>query len=453
MISQIANNIVLPFHTLETFRTRIMWYINLRWLAVFGILISVLLGQEILGFDIAISEITLVCTFVACFNIISFLIAKYMSCKNVYREFSFAESQIVGDLIAVSFLVHYAGGISNPLFFIYIVQVIFSGILFPGFILTLINTIFSSLLLTIWSLLEFNGYIPNHFFHPETITLPYLIISLIAFNVTNFTVFYIIKDFMHHFRHMKRQLDLKNAQLEDSIKERNRIFRFAAHELKSPIVAVQSTLAVIRSLHAEELNSEVADLIQKAEKRSEQILDMIKEMIEVTKYTLEYDDRFFEEVNFVDWLNDTIDLDRPYAKKKEIDLQVVKIDEKIIVKIDKIDIEKVVINLVNNALRYTPIAGKVTVTPFIDKEYFGFSIKDTGIGISKVEIEKIFEEFYRTKKAKEMERIGTGLGLSLVKQIVKNNGGEIIVQSKVGKGSTFIVKLPIHFQKFATQKL
>jgi len=72
-------------------------------------------------------------------------------------------------------------------------------------------------------------------------------------------------------------------------------------------------------------------------------------------------------------------------------------------------------------------------------------VTDTGIGIPKGDLHKIFDEFYRSKNARDMERLGTGLGLSLVKQIIDRYNGKIFVESKLGKGNTFIVELPIIF--------
>jgi two-component system phosphate regulon sensor histidine kinase PhoR len=104
---------------------------------------------------------------------------------------------------------------------------------------------------------------------------------------------------------------------------------------------------------------------------------------------------------------------------------------------------KVVLNLVSNAIRYTPEKGSVTVRAFKSSARYGFTVKDTGIGIPPEDRDKVFQEFYRSKEAKKMEKIGTGMGLSMVKEIVEKNGGEIILESEVGKGSTFIVKFPL----------
>jgi signal transduction histidine kinase len=103
-------------------------------------------------------------------------------------------------------------------------------------------------------------------------------------------------------------------------------------------------------------------------------------------------------------------------------------------------------NILNNALKYTPEGGKVdiTVTSYLEWKDVGIveiSIKDTGIGISEEDIERIFEPFFRGRNAsKEM---GTGLGLSFVKEVVELHGGKILVQSEPKKGSVFSILLPI----------
>jgi len=110
------------------------------------------------------------------------------------------------------------------------------------------------------------------------------------------------------------------------------------------------------------------------------------------------------------------------------------------VTVDTNGFEKVVSNLVSNALRYTPSGGKVIVEPFVSYNSYGLIVKDNGIGIPKEDIEKIFEEFYRSKNARDAEQIGTGLGLNLVKEIVHHYKGEISVKSEIGIGSEFKVE-------------
>jgi signal transduction histidine kinase len=183
-------------------------------------------------------------------------------------------------------------------------------------------------------------------------------------------------------------------------------------------------------------------MVFKAEKRSSQVIDMIKEMIAVTQYNLGIEKPVIAEVQFSEWLYGIVKQYNAFAVNKKIELVFNHLTEDILVKLDSVGFEKVAANLVNNALRYTKEGGKVTVSPYYKTDIFGFSVKDTGIGIPAEDIEKIFEEFYRSKNAKEAEQLGTGLGLSLVKEIVQFYGGEISINSQIGVGSEFIVSIP-----------
>ncbi len=103
----------------------------------------------------------------------------------------------------------------------------------------------------------------------------------------------------------------------------------------------------------------------------------------------------------------------------------------------------IVANLVDNAIKYTPEGGSVTVTTGRDGMYATVSVHDTGIGLSAEDRDRVFEEFYRVRSEKTHGITGTGLGLSLVKRLVEQHQGSISVDSEPGKGSTFTVRLPI----------
>lgn len=110
--------------------------------------------------------------------------------------------------------------------------------------------------------------------------------------------------------------------------------------------------------------------------------------------------------------------------------------------------KQIFINLINNAIVYTPAGGVVSVELAEDKYNAYIKVSDTGIGISKEEIPRIFERFYRVDKARSRNTGGTGLGLSIVKHLVEAHQGTITVDSEVGEGTTFTVVLP----KSATEK-
>ena len=109
---------------------------------------------------------------------------------------------------------------------------------------------------------------------------------------------------------------------------------------------------------------------------------------------------------------------------------------------DATRLRQVFINLLDNAIKYTPEAGSVSVSCFVDHNEVSVEVADTGIGIPRDDLPRIFERFYRVDKARSRELGGTGLGLSIVKHLVQSVGGQIDVASRVGSVSRFTVHLP-----------
>ena len=130
------------------------------------------------------------------------------------------------------------------------------------------------------------------------------------------------------------------------------------------------------------------------------------------------------------------------AKTKSIEL-VCDADESINIRANADYVKQIILNLVDNAIKYTPENGDVNVKIFKEKDYAVIKVSDTGMGIPKEDQARIFERFYRVDKARSREIGGTGLGLAITKHIVINLGGTISVESVLEKGSTFTVKIPI----------
>lgn len=438
-----SGSVVSPFFSANDLRVRIGWYIKLRWLAIIGVLAAVPLSYSVLHFRIAFNQLLLIVSAMIILNLVNYFLWRHLPLKDDFRELAFAEIQIIIDLVIISWLLYYSGGIQNPFFFLFLVQVILSGILFPGAILPYINAGIAALLLTLLALFDFFGIIPHYSLEGEIISLSYLLTVLSSFYVITFSGIYIINNFMMSYQSLKKVIDEKSRQLEYVIEERNKAFRFAAHELKSPMVAIKSTLDVVLSLYSNDMKPEIKTMVQRAERRSDQILNMVKEMISISQYNLGTEGREFATVEFDEWVTQLTLTYVDHAMQKNISLSVIHVNDDFLVDIDKSGMESALSNLISNAIRYTPNEGKVFVISFRRKNCFGFGVKDTGIGISEEEKANIFSEFYRSKKAKEMEQLGTGLGLNLVSEIVKRNNGTIRVESEVGKGSTFTVEFPL----------
>jgi signal transduction histidine kinase len=132
----------------------------------------------------------------------------------------------------------------------------------------------------------------------------------------------------------------------------------------------------------------------------------------------------------------------PQAEVRGVTLTLLVPDAPVLFPTAEDDMHRLLGNLLENAVKYTPSGGEVTVSLTADVSHVKVAVSDTGIGISPEAMPHIFDEFYRASNAKEMGAEGTGLGLSLVKRIVDLYRGEIQVESQPGKGTTFTVLLP-----------
>jgi two-component system phosphate regulon sensor histidine kinase PhoR len=112
------------------------------------------------------------------------------------------------------------------------------------------------------------------------------------------------------------------------------------------------------------------------------------------------------------------------------------------VRADEEAIRQILDNLLDNAINYTPNGGRISVTCRISAEYLVLDVRDTGIGIHREDLPRVFERFFRVDKARSREVGGTGLGLSIVKHLVQSLGGRVSVESRLNAGSTFRVTLP-----------
>ena len=150
-----------------------------------------------------------------------------------------------------------------------------------------------------------------------------------------------------------------------------------------------------------------------------------------------------ESLTLADLIDDVLDFVKDAAAKKNISISKNEISPSLLVEADRNYLEQVFVNLLDNAIKYTPEGGKVTLSASEkNQEEVLISVQDDGIGIPREDLPRIFERFYRVDKGRSQELGGTGLGLSIVKHIVQAHGGKIWAESQLGKGSTFHFTLP-----------
>jgi signal transduction histidine kinase len=230
--------------------------------------------------------------------------------------------------------------------------------------------------------------------------------------------------------------------LERADRAKSDFVRMVAHELRSPLSAVQSMLSALEEGYTGPITSKQQDLIQRSKRRVSTLLAMVNDLLDLAAGKMEQLRGEKKEVVLNETITKVIELVQTKAEEKGLELRV-EIPEEPLVLVGFGDgLERVFMNLVSNAVKYTPTGGSVTVRAWSEDNQIKVEVSDTGIGIPEEALPRVFEEFYRAKNAKAIEMEGTGLGLSIAKDVVEQHGGRIWVESTVGEGSTFYVTLP-----------
>lgn len=231
--------------------------------------------------------------------------------------------------------------------------------------------------------------------------------------------------------------------IEKLMTERSRFMMRVAHNLRAPLGAVLSMLDILREQHLGALNDDQTEYLRRIDRRSRTLLSMINELLTLStsrSIQLTVDKKPLEGRWLADRLQRTF---HDEAVEKGITLTIKVAPEFTTLRANSEMMEQLLENLVSNAIKYTPVGGKVEVSFFMDKDGLtGIDVRDTGIGIPNDARSQLFKEFYRAPNAKELEEIGTGLGLAIVKEYVELHNGSIRVESQEGRGSVFHVLLP-----------
>lgn len=216
----------------------------------------------------------------------------------------------------------------------------------------------------------------------------------------------------------------------------------ASHELKTPITAIRGLTETILDdlLMPEEIRLR---FIEKIKTQSIRLSGLVTDLMSISRLEANQSEPTFEAINLTKTLKQAMLNASNSAQEKNISISSQLGNSKMIIRGDQQEINQLIDNLIDNAIKYTPAAGNINISLIAHENQAKITVKDTGIGISHAEQQRIFERFYRIDKARSRELGGTGLGLSIVKNIVEKHHGSITVESTKGHGSSFSVVLPL----------
>lgn len=215
----------------------------------------------------------------------------------------------------------------------------------------------------------------------------------------------------------------------------------ASHELKTPTMAIGSVVEALQAGAAEDpsLRTQFLDSLEKLVERQTSLL---QDLLDITRLDGGLERIGSDEVDVTQLISDVVEQVRSQAEKKEIELNILAEIDGTIISGNTIHLQRALSNILTNAVKYTPDKGTITVSARPKDDQVEIRIQDTGVGIEPGDLPHIFERFYRADKARSRASGGSGLGLAITREIILRHKGTVEVESTVGKGSTFIIRLP-----------
>ena len=250
---------------------------------------------------------------------------------------------------------------------------------------------------------------------------------------------YIIKHLIKSSRTVEREIQRLN-RMENYRKE---FIGDISHELKTPIFAIQGFIETLLNgaLEDEEVNRA---FLQKAMRNVNRLIYLTKDLMEISKLETGELKSEIEDIYLYDVVRETVESLNYKAEKENIQLIVHPFDRNIQIRADKNQLKQVLINLIENGIKYNIHGGKVEVTvkeSEKNRRKLTLSVSDTGMGIDEADLPRVTERFFRVDKSRSRERGGTGLGLAIVKHIIEAHGEQLKIKSEPNKGSVFSITL------------
>lgn len=443
---------------------RIDWLIRLRWLAVLGTGAAVALAWLCFAPRLSLFPLIGTTLVVALYNAQFFLYARSLKLGRIglvrlQHATQFARVQIILDLLALAALIHFGGGVENPVAVFFVFHIIIASILLSRRTSFLIAAL-AALLFAAVAGFEYVGLLPHHCLPilgqielyrevPYVLTvvgIMALTLWLVAYMTSSISVRLRIRDRELVQRDQallskSRQLATVNERLRRIDAERTRFMVLVTHELRAPINTIHSCLEVALAGYASP--ESVRDILERVKQRAAELSELVSDLLRLTQVREEANRN--EGVRLIqteDVLRSVVELMKAEADCKDLFLSV-DIDHGLApVRADPDRLKLVWTNLLSNAIKYTEPGGIVAVTLKQNSDHVIGTVRDTGIGISPEDQRRVFEEFYRADNARLACPVGTGVGLAIVQRIIENYGGKIWLESELGLGSKFTFVLP-----------
>ncbi len=457
---------------------RLHWFVRLRWI-FFGVAVAVLAAERVIFPDVRRPvQLVLVVAGVGLLNVIWTALSRVLRKRfaepgeaaegDVRSARLFANAQVACDLVLLTAILHFTGGVENPMSAFYLFHVTIGALLLTRG-QAFLQCCLAIVLYTGMAVAEWSGSLPHFALSPQVAGLDlyqqpaYVALAVIVVACAILGVFYFAFRIAVLLDQHEIELKRANAALTQSRQaiadlqaRRARFMQTAAHQLKSPLAIAQTLASLIRDGLVTEL-PEIQSTCAKIIRRCQEGMAQVSELLTLARVQDADPDR--HRVSRTDAravATEVYNRFRPLAESKQIELTCwMPPAGDLMVRVDPRDLRDCISNLLDNAIKYTNGPGCVRL--ILTARHvggratsLGIHVTDTGIGIDPTLLrsdhlgeEPAFEAFSRGPNALAAGLPGTGLGLSIVREIVEQAGGRIWVMSRLGIGSSFTVTLPL----------
>ncbi|MDX6694860.1 MAG: hypothetical protein QOF02_2463 [Blastocatellia bacterium] len=239
-----------------------------------------------------------------------------------------------------------------------------------------------------------------------------------------------------------KELNEANAKLRELSELKEEFLALTTHDLRSPLTVISGVISFFTSGRLGELSPEQKNMVAMMERNTQSLIELVNDLLDASKLesgTMRLDITSIDLNKMLDEMREAME---PLAREKDIKLTEKLAPDLPLVEADRTKLRRILVNLLSNAMKFTPRHGAVEVRAELAGERVRLTVADTGVGIAPEDVKRLFDKYEQARSRATRGEKGTGLGLYITRQLVELHGGEIEVQSELGRGSTFSFTLP-----------
>ena len=239
-------------------------------------------------------------------------------------------------------------------------------------------------------------------------------------------------------KNLQMRIKDRTSEIRRLLKQKDEFINCLSHDLKSPLVPLMSLLPILEKKVNDSESKEIIKVLNRNVKHMKNLVEKNIQLAQISSPKIKIE---MEDTNLLKEVNDVIKKNKLFLKNNNIEINNI-VSNKINIKADKLKLNELLDNIINNSIKYSKNSGKITINAAQNDRFVTVSIKDTGIGMTKEQINQVFDEFYKADNSRH-DFDSSGLGMSICKKIVEKHGGCIWAESDgLGKGSTFYFTMP-----------